>query len=396
MSKKSVQATREKLLKIAEEANSVFYEREVLVEMALIGMLAGLHNKPGRPGRRINMSLVGEPGVAKSAVLRFLLNGIGDAKFRVFQIHRQTKYEEIFGQPKLSALAEDRYEYQWEGKAPDSDVVLFDEMWNGSGALLQGLHLLTNEGKFTDGVNELDSNLIFACAASNCIPDDDLDAMYDRFPIRLHVRRIQDMQSFINMMDKSDVERVAPKATVSLKEIYEVQEHVNSIEIPSELHEKIYKIRQAGIASQLRITDRRIKNGLHLVKASAFLNGHDVPQDDDIEVFEHVLWCETKEINTARDVVLEIANPLAKQIMEHVDAAYEAHDKAISADEDEKTNALSEANKVMQKCLKNIETLIGSMKDAGKMVGKYEAMHQKLKMARSNLVLEGLGINLDE
>jgi MoxR-like ATPase len=394
---KDIEALRHKIKAAKIEANESFFERDDEIDIVWSCLLAGLRNKEGRPGRRINVSMVGEPGVAKSGILRFILGGIAGASFGAYQIHRQSKLEELFGQPKLSELENDRYIYKWEDKAPSKHVILLDEGWNGSSALLQAMHLLLNEGRFSDGETEMNSELVFAVIAANVIPDENLDAMYDRFTVRLLVKKISEMENFMSMLRKDDSGKITPDNTITLDELFQIQEIVDKIEVPTEIMEKIYKIRIEANTEGLRITDRRIKNGLALVRATAFMNGHAVATEEDIEVYEHILWSEPKmvEINKSRDVVLNVANPIARQIARCYDAAIESRDRALKCkDEDEKQKLLQEANKCMVSMKKEIEIHVKTLKETGRMAGKYEAKLSRLIMAHSKMVLEGFGVDI--
>jgi len=260
------------------------------------------------------------------------------------------------------------------------------------------MHLLLNEGRFSDGETEMDSELVFAVIAANVIPEENLDAMYDRFTVRMLVKKISEMENFMKMLNKNDSVKTTPDNTITLDELFDVQEIVDKIEIPSEIMEKIYKIRIEANHANLRITDRRIKNGLALVRATAFMNGHEVATEEDIEVYEHILWSEPNplEINKSRDVVLEVANPIARKIATCYDAAIEARDKALKCkDEDEKQKLLQEANKTMTEMKKEIEVHIGILKSTGRMTGKYDAKLSRLIMAHSKLVLDGFGIQVN-
>jgi len=105
-----IEKIRHKIKAAKIETGESFFERDDEIELVYSCLLAGLRNKPAtdktpyRPGRRINISMVGEPGVAKSGILRFILGGIEEAKFGAYQIHRQSKLEELFGQPKLRRI----------------------------------------------------------------------------------------------------------------------------------------------------------------------------------------------------------------------------------------------------------------------------------------------------
>jgi len=371
---------------IKKEANSVFFERDAEIDLFWVGMLARQH-----------ILFLGEPGIAKTNIAEALFGLIDDSDSETYQLHPQFKLEEIFGQPKFSELKKDRYVFKWEGRGPDKHFVTLDELFNGNPGGLQSFQRWLNERLFSDGEKTRMSKLQMAVCPTNRLPDADADALgalFDRLLLRIRTLRIGEQKNFHKMIVGTG--KMSGENRISLGEIEEVQEFIKTIEVPETIVENIYKIRQAAKTSGLYVTDRRIKHGVSACKAAAFLNGHEVVEEEDLEIYENIIWGEEDQIDLARDVVLEIANPIGKQIYEAIAEAYEVRDQALDSENpDKRRQKAIEAGHVMQTVAKKVDDLIKLMSQANKMTGKYENLVAKLRMDQSQILLEGVGIDLN-
>ena len=126
------------------------------------------------------------------------------------QINRKFRFstpDEIFGPVSISKLKEtDAYERCVDGYLPTVDVVFLDEMWKAGPAIQNTLLTVMNEKLFRNGSHEIQLPLKLLVAASNELPaqGEGLEALWDRFIIRLECRNIPNDQLFLKMLTTPD------------------------------------------------------------------------------------------------------------------------------------------------------------------------------------------------
>jgi MoxR-like ATPase len=109
--------------------------------------------------------------------------------------------EDLFGPVKLSALQADRFERATDNYLPGAEVVFLDECWKANGGILNALLTVSNERVYHNGGIATPVPLVSMFGASNELPEGpELEALYDRFMVRLHVDPIADRGNFLTML----------------------------------------------------------------------------------------------------------------------------------------------------------------------------------------------------
>ncbi len=285
------------------------YERENAIRLSLLVSIAGE-----------SIFLLGPPGVAKSLIARRMKYVFKDAKNFEYLMGRFSTPEDIFGPISISKLKnEDKYERIVEGYLPDSEIVFLDEIWKASPAIQNTLLTAINEKIFRNGTEEMRIKLKLLIAASNELPaeGEGLEALWDRFIIRLYVDGIKERENFEKMITDTEklYEDIIPEEyKISTEEYGRWREELKNVEVPPEILEIIDIIRkkitirnqQNTDKSPIYVSDRRWKKIINLLRTSAYLNGRKEVDIMDCFIIPHSLWNKADEIEEVRDIVHEV------------------------------------------------------------------------------------------
>ena len=181
----------ERIQDILEKLNEGLVEREGVVAMTLLTVLSGQ-----------SVFLYGPPGTAKSMIASRISSVFEDARYFEYLMQRFSTPEEVFGPISLSELKKDNYVRKTDGFLPEADIAFLDEIWKSSPAILNTLLTIVNEHKFRNGTEVLKVPLKALIAASNEFPkgNSGLEALYDRFIVRLLVSPIRTKKGFDRMI----------------------------------------------------------------------------------------------------------------------------------------------------------------------------------------------------
>jgi len=166
--------------KLESELSAGFIGREEEARVAVLALLCKQH-----------AVFVGEPGTAKSALIRRLSQLI-NCRFFYYLLSKYTVPDELIGAIDPVAYRQGKFVRNTQGKIPSAELVFIDEIFKGSSETLNTLLNIMNERLFVDA-----DGTVYNCplhslyGASNELPSDsELAAFYDRFLLRHFVRRI--------------------------------------------------------------------------------------------------------------------------------------------------------------------------------------------------------------
>ncbi|WP_456472105.1 AAA family ATPase [Methanocaldococcus sp.] len=300
---------REKIEYILNKLYEGMYEREEAIKLSLLSAISGE-----------SIFLLGPPGVAKSLIARRMKHVFKDAKNFEYLMGRFSTPDEIFGPISISKLKnEDKYERIIDGYLPDSEIVFLDEIWKASPAIQNTLLTAINEKIFRNGSKEIKIPLKLLIAASNELPaeGEGLEALWDRFIIRLYVDGIKDKSNFEKMItDTKDPyeDNIPTEYKITEDEYNKWREEIKKIEVPPEVLNIINVIRKKIVIRNqqnpekppIYISDRRWKKIVNILKTSAYLNGRKKIDIMDCFLISHTIWSRYEEIEEVRDLVEDV------------------------------------------------------------------------------------------
>jgi len=279
---------KKRISKILEHLNTGIHEREEVIAVSLLAALADQ-----------NIFLLGPPGTAKSLISRRLSHAFETKSYFEYLMQRFSTPEEVFGPVSISELKKDNYIRKTEGFLPKSDFAFLDEIWKSSPAILNTLLTIINEKTFRNGKNIETVPLKVLVSASNEIPPENqgLEALYDRFLVRLHVPPMNEKHSFESLLQSSPTQEqvTLPSAIVITHDEWELwQLEIEEVKLSSETLNVIHDIRltfaEKGEGLDVYVSDRRWQRASRLLKAAAFFCGRAETNLVDTLLLRHCLW----------------------------------------------------------------------------------------------------------
>lgn len=327
----------ERFKQLLGEMNRGIYEKETEISLSLLAALAGE-----------SIILLGPPGVAKSMVARQLKTAFREAQSFEYLMSRFSTPDEIFGPVSIQKLkTSDTYERAVEGYLPTADVVFLDEIWKAGPAIQNTLLTVINEKIFRNGNREMHLPLKLLVAASNELPakGEGLEALWDRFVIRIESRPIKQEKNFRAMLlevksEERGVKKQSPAAeekansnAITAEEYAGWTERIDKIGVKIEVLDAISAIRkslravnvdEAAERRNIYVSDRRWKNIVRLLRTSAFMQDREEVDICDLLPIYHCLWQEPEERDAIRNIVIRaLFSPFADKLVEMKNALAE-------------------------------------------------------------------------
>lgn len=274
--------------------SSKFVGRQEVIELIYISFLLGRH-----------VMLEGPPGVAKSQLVRAIFDTVNDASSFYTMMMPNTAPENLFGPINMKAFRErSEIRYNTKNMLPEANFAFIDEVYRGPDSVLGSMLNILNERIFTNGPLVVDCPLVTAVGTTNFQSDSHLvEAFKDRWLFHYVVQPLSDKQerlSLIHMADHGEpsIDKPSPLDFATVRKFAAHLKHVHLTEEQHELYDELVsefsskctkELGTAGRSSCLgacskRITDRRLVDGVRVLKLGKLLDEFGSSSEEDSEV----------------------------------------------------------------------------------------------------------------
>ncbi|MEV5926563.1 AAA family ATPase [Streptomyces cellulosae] len=386
------QDTARRLRAVCAELSDRFFERDDVVRTLVVTLLAGQHSL-----------VLGPPGTAKSELARELTGRIDGAAYWEILLSKFTAPTRMFGPIDVAALARGEYRQVYDGRATTAHVAFIDEIFKCSTAALNETLGYLNERIYhpENGGAPIRCPLIGAITASNELPDgEDSAAIYDRLLVRIEVGYLEDPSNFAALV-RSAVGRPAepaPRTTLELAALQRaVTEGVPAVDVPDAIVDAVVTLRAALRRKELVASDRRWRQAVGLLQASAYLDGRTEVAETDLSVLTHVLWDSPAQRPVVEREVLNLVNPDAREALDLADVIEEL-EAQLDAMAGQSREALSEwviknAHHKLAMAGKRLERMREEAAGAGRSTATIDRVTGRQRAVRARVLTEALGVD---
>lgn len=374
----SIKPALDKLQAIERELSVALVERDEVIRAALVALLAQQH-----------LFVLGPPGTAKSHLISELARRISPqtgAGLRSFTylMTRFTTPEELFGPVSVSGLKQDEYKRITAGRMVEAELVFLDEIFKASSAILNALLKIANERLFNNGNQEMSVPLISLFGASNELPQgNDLEALWDRFLLRLRVGYVSD-SGFSKLIRAAALNLTAnghaangAQQLLTQSELVVLQRSAAQIPVSDVTVGLIEQLRRDLAAKGVCLSDRRWGQTLGVLQSHALLEGRAAVTEDDLAILKHSLWQTPEQQPEIGKLIARLGNPLNSKAVDLGDQAASVHQEGMqahgSADTtDKKVAAAIEAYGKLKTILNKLQELREQAVAQGKNTGRID------------------------
>lgn len=319
--------TRKYIQTILGHISQGLFEKDHIIALTLLSAISGE-----------SIFLLGPPGTAKSEVARRLKMVFQDASAFEYLMSRFSTPDEIFGPVSIQKLKEqDTYERKVEGFLPAASIVFLDEIWKAGPAIQNALLTVINEKIYQNGTQTIHVPMKCLVAASNELPaeDEGLEALWDRFLMRVVSNCIEDERTFYKMLTMDEMPAVAiPEELRLTDEQFESwKQQARAVAVPKRILNAITAIRKELSAAAKEegiepldyyISDRRWRKNIQILRTSAFLNGRTEIDFTDLFLLIHTLW---NKVECIEKILQIVTSAIFADIMHEADAIDTAYEK---------------------------------------------------------------------
>lgn len=300
MTNAAIQPARVKVAQAIAQLDSVFVSRTEAIRCVWLALLTGQ-----------NFILVGDPGTAKTALVKACFAHIDGARVFSTLCGSFATEDKIFGPTNIKAFQEGRWGRVTTGRLADCDLAFLDEMLKANDGTLNGMLTALNEREY-----EGEKIALRTCGAATNWPEvmsrsDNVAALWDRILLRARVEEIVEEDKRLALLAAVDVvAHYVPKVRLTLADLDQVRKEVEAVQITD-------AVRRSMLATQKRLEGQKIKNSSRrygalqkALRASAWLDGRTEVLLDDFDALKFGLWTNRDQIDAVEKVIEAVDHDL--------------------------------------------------------------------------------------
>lgn len=358
---------RTKLQAVLDEVNAIAFEKTQFIQGVAVALVARKH-----------LLEIGPPGSAKSFVIELITQRIG-ARLYDTMLSRDLLPDALFGPLNVVEFQKGKYQRVSADMLQEAEVAFLDEIFKCNSTTLNALLGVMNERVYKFAGQKIRCPLVSVVSASNELPQgEDLAALYDRLHLRFWVPYIQDEANWQAMITAGDAP--PPVSTITLQDLVQAQAEARAVKVTPDTLKSLSKIKLECAKAGIKVSDRRWKDSVAILRAQAWLSGHDEVKDSDLSILVNVLWSSPEERKKVSDLVLDVSCPELKKALEFLDQAAEQH--TIAKQDPSNANVVSEAFKKLKSISDSLDKIA---KNGGGTVPQVQEAMAKVKTYRKDV-----------
>jgi len=324
----------QKFEKIVKILATNLIERDLSLKLSILCALTGE-----------SIFLLGLPGIGKSLIARKIANIFrGASQFEIL-MSKYTGPDEVFGPINILDLKDGNYNRKVDNFLPKANIAFLDEIWKSSSSIQNSLLTIINEKIFYNNGKPMKVDLVLLLAASNETPvrDEGLEALWDRFIIRVNLESIEDDNEFIKMISNQrnllELDELDDSTRISYDEIKTLSENAKLIKLNEiaqqfildfkieieKYNVKVLRLNPfADSFDKLYVSDRKWKKIVSLLQMMSILNGRDEIHISDFVILEYSVWNTPEQINDIKKMILRTFLKIEQTpIYENIEKVYD-------------------------------------------------------------------------
>lgn len=375
---------------ISAELNTQFLQRRDTIEAAILALLSKQH-----------AFILGPPGTAKSELIRALVQRILNASYYETTLSRTRPDAAVLGPYNLPELRDKgEYKRKMDGFLPTVNLAMLDEIGKMSPILGHDLLSVLNERIIheVNGGRSAHPVPLYTCwtASNELFTDDSEDAaaLWDRLLVRCTVDYLEETSDFVKLLQ---LQPAPIKATVEWATLADaIDNDVPTITLDRSAIDAIVKLRKALDDHGIRPSDRRWRQSVRVLQASAFLNGRSDVTDDDLAALRFTLWDNAEQIHTVERTATSIANPLVEKLNTYRDQLAEIS-SGVKAREgkamEERANYAIDANKKLKTIGSDLARLEQECKQQGRSTTRVDVVMDQRQQVQTDVYVKMLDMD---
>jgi MoxR-like ATPase len=383
---------------VTSELRAELPEREVEIDLLTRSIVAKSHPL-----------FIGEPGVAKSLLVRSFMSHIDGASLYEVLMAKDTPSDQVLGPVSLTALEQDEFRRITTEKLPEAEVGFLDEIFKANSTVLNAMLSIINERIFHNNGHSMTVPLWSVIGASNELPGSDrqdLNAFRDRFGVTKmveHVRTTDGLKQIIEgQVNRARGTEQATVTVIPKADIEAMQVASTQVIVPPNVVKALAELRTRAESENLVISVRRLYEGVKLMQAAAALTKRPEVSIEDMKIFEHVLWSDPEDHGTAYNLTLDYAGAVAKKAarlrgeFDEQRAALTDLQSEMPTDGSPATSELmgnvGRVSNMIKKLGDRVNSAIEEAQDEGHETAELDAIKSDIRGARENVkTLLGIG-----